>query len=231
MSIQADQKLHSLLNLNNIDHLSSDVLKEYCSKYPFSSIIQLLYTKQLKAKNDSEFNEQSKKTSLFFPFTPWYTFLLQNDFLVDNHLNVRREESDKKTEVQSESAFDEMSIPLEPYHTIDYFASQGINISHIDDKDEFGKKVKSFTAWLKTMKRLQPEQDNHTRKELESDPDFSVSDASDPETIVTEAMADVYVKQGLVEKAIEIYHKLSLQNPDNSRIFTDKILVLKEKKS
>jgi hypothetical protein len=47
---------------------------------------------------------------------------------------------------------------------------------------------------------------------------------------VTEAMAEVYLKQGLREKAIEVYDKLSLQNPLNSHIFADKISQIKENK-
>jgi hypothetical protein len=43
-------------------------------------------------------------------------------------------------------------------------------------------------------------------------------------------MAEVYLKQGLREKAIEVYDKLSLQNPPNSHIFADKISQIKENK-
>ena len=39
------------------------------------------------------------------------------------------------------------------YYTIDYFASQGIKVSQEENpKDKFGKQLKSFTDWLKTMK-------------------------------------------------------------------------------
>jgi len=41
-------------------------------------------------------------------------------------------------------------------------------------------------------------------------------------------MAEVYLKQGLAEKAIEIYQKLSLQNPANSHIFASRISSIKE---
>ena len=46
-------------------------------------------------------------------------------------------------------------LSFEPYHTVDYFASQGIKLSQEDNtKDKFGKQLKSFTEWLKSMKRL-----------------------------------------------------------------------------
>ena len=40
-------------------------------------------------------------------------------------------------------------------------------------------------------------------------------------------MAEVYLKQGLRDKAIEVYHKLSLQNPTNSGSFAAKIEQIK----
>lgn len=123
-------------------------------------------------------------------------------------------------------------IAFEPYHTVDYFASQGIKLGINEDKDELGQKVKSFTAWLKTMKNLQAQPKNtFAPKYLHEIEEKSSNWVNTNELIVTEAMAEVYLKQGLVEKAIEIYKKLSLQNPINSHIFTNLILALKENKS
>lgn len=123
----------------------------------------------------------------------------------------------------------EEPLAFEPYHTVDYFASQGIKLGVIEEKDELGQKVKSFTAWLKTMKNLQAQPENTVaRKDLHEIEDKSSVLGNKNELIVTEAMAEVYLKQGLGEKAIEIYKKLSLQNPSNSHIFADRILAIKE---
>jgi hypothetical protein len=45
--------------------------------------------------------------------------------------------------------------------------------------------------------------------------------------VVTETMADVWIKQGEIEKAIDIYNKLSLLNPSKSDYFAAKIRDLK----
>ena len=78
------------------------------------------------------------------------------------------------------------------------------------------------------MKRLQPEPENITIKDpaVISEDIKTTADLAEP--IVTEAMAEVYLKQGLAEKAIEIYQKLSLQNPANSHIFASRISLIKE---
>ena len=47
--------------------------------------------------------------------------------------------------------------PFEPLHTVDYFASQGIKITEEPvTNDKLGNQMKSFTAWLKSMKKLHP---------------------------------------------------------------------------
>ena len=45
--------------------------------------------------------------------------------------------------------------------------------------------------------------------------------------IITEAMAEVWAKQGNAQKAIELYTKLSLQEPAKSAYFAAKIEQLK----
>ena len=46
------------------------------------------------------------------------------------------------------------SLTFEPYHTVDDFASQGIKMATNEKpKDRFEQQLKSFTQWLKTIKR------------------------------------------------------------------------------
>ena len=43
---------------------------------------------------------------------------------------------------------------FEPMHMVDYFASQGIKLTEeVQTADKLGKQLKSFTEWLKTMKK------------------------------------------------------------------------------
>ena len=123
---------------------------------------------------------------------------------------------------------DEFEIPFEPLHTVDYFASQGIRLTEeaLND-DQLGKQVKSFTAWLKSMKKLHPgqlpEQNEVIEKLIQTSSEVSNKSAD----VLTEAMADVLLKQGKSQKAIEMYEKLSLLNPSKSAYFAAKIESLK----
>lgn len=121
------------------------------------------------------------------------------------------------------------ALTFEPFHTVDYFASQGIKLSQEEaGSGAFGKQLKSFTEWLKTMKRLPPPElsarlDRSSEKTVQNLAEGSVHDAD----IVTEAMAEVWIKQGKTEKALEVYNKLSLLNPSKKAYFAAKIDKLK----
>jgi hypothetical protein len=121
-------------------------------------------------------------------------------------------------------------VTFEPYHTVDYFASQGIRLSpHEATNDTLGKQLKSFTEWLKTMKRLPevpaPQQtDAASERNVEH---LAAHSLNTPE-VVTESMAEVWLKQGNRDKAIETYNKLSLRNPAKSAYFAAKIESLKK---
>lgn len=121
-------------------------------------------------------------------------------------------------------------LTFEPFHTVDYFASQGIRFKEEEKPvDNFGKQLKSFTDWLKTMKRLPVTEMGKTvevqaEKKVEQLAGQSIADRE----VITEAMAEVWEKQGNVFKAIEIYSKLSLLEPSKSPYFAAKIEELKK---
>lgn len=120
-------------------------------------------------------------------------------------------------------------LSFEPYHTVDYFASQGIKFKEEEKPlDKFGIQLKSFTSWLKTMKRLPVSEiaavvDGISEKKVEKLAEHSLEQRE----ILTEAMAEVWEKQGNNAKAIEIYSKLSLLEPSKSPYFAAKIERLK----
>lgn len=149
-------------------------------------------------------------------------------------------EKSAATEAADAGQEDRISIPppreethtdlsFEPYHTVDYFASQGINWKAEDRPDDtLGRQLKSFTDWLRSMKRLPAAEISKTP---ESGSEKKVAELAEhslqEDDVVTEAMAEVWIKQGRPEKAREIYRKLSLSEPSKSAYFAAKIEELK----
>jgi hypothetical protein len=121
-------------------------------------------------------------------------------------------------------------VLFEPYHTVDYFASQGIKLGKmdIDPKDKLDRQLKSFTEWLKTMKKLpQTSIDKLLAQNEESKVVADANHSIENKEVITEAMAEVFEKQGLREKAVDVYEKLSLQNPAKSAYFAARVEALK----
>ncbi len=114
---------------------------------------------------------------------------------------------------------------FEPFHTVDYFASQGIKPPSLDQpSDRFGQQLKSFTDWLKVMKRLPLAE---VTRQIPVDKEKQVAalahESLDEKQVWTEAMAEVWIKQGERQKAVRIYQQLSLLDPSKSAYFAAKI--------
>ncbi len=144
-----------------------------------------------------------------------------NTELVEEKLLTRQLASPIENQQKAEE------LLFEPLFASDYFASQGIKLSEaVQANDKLGKQLKSFTEWLKVMKKNNgnklPEQftvDNVVEK---------LAEKSNIESeVITETMAEVYLKQGKIDKANEILEKLSLLYPAKSVYFAAKIEQLK----
>ena len=254
MTQNAESLIKDIFNKNSFWEVNKEELIKMIEDCPYASVLRYFYTQKLKTLNDHQYLEALTHNSLFFNNKRWLYNLLndegeiefnnvindqkteenrnKNDIKieVDEIINIT-EEPKKDTETLNKTEEIKEDFSFEPYHTIDYFASQGIKLGQIDAADKLGQKVKSFTEWLKTMKKIQAEQENRISKQgqLPHDENLDFKDKDLGEMLViTEAMAEIYLKQGLVDKAIEVYNKLSLQNPHNSHIFANRIKAIKE---
>ena len=243
MAKETDFLVQSLFERESLNELTIDELKGMTESFPYSSMIHFLYSKKLKKSLDFRYKEAASHTSLFYNQPQWLHYLLSDDAEIGSFKSnqieisqsvIEEERADEEMVVEtSEKTFSEesLNIPIEPYHTVDYFASQGIKLSKEEQKDELYKKVQSFTAWLRTMKRMQPAPETITHKNIEEIFGNKLEETNqDKNEVYTEAMAEVYLKQGMREKAIEIYQKLSLQIPANHHTFAVKIQQIKENK-
>ena len=121
-------------------------------------------------------------------------------------------------------------LVFEPMHSVDYFASQGIEIGEEAKTEALVKPLRSFTGWIRSMKQIQPAKqkqmlDEQSEHIIRAKAEFS----NETEIVLTEAMALVYEKQGMVKKALDILEKLSLLDPAKKDIFAAKIQELKGK--
>jgi hypothetical protein len=143
----------------------------------------------------------------------------------------------QKDEILVETIQPEIAAPIqveteemlfEPLFATDYFASQGIKLSEaILQDDKLGKQLKSFTSWLKTMKKVHPDKLAPVNALVETAVQNQAAKSNIEEEILTEAMAEAFAQQGKNIRAMETYEKLSLLNPAKSAYFAAKIESLK----
>lgn len=204
----------ALTQLQNDLPLPAEQLAE---KFPFCGPLQWL--KQVP--DSSEWSEQTRQTAILYFSSPAALSKLAG-MSTDQSIT-------SSVDPNGPDALKEAPL-FEPYHTIDYFASQGIKAPVLDDpKDKFGQQLKSFTDWLKVMKRLPL---TEITKQIPVEQEKQVADLAhhslDEKQVWTEAMAEVWAKQGERQKAIRIYEKLSLLEPAKSAYFAAKIDALKQ---
>jgi hypothetical protein len=118
----------------------------------------------------------------------------------------------------------EDQLSFEPLYAVDYFASQGIKLKEeMLQKDQLGKQLKTFTQWLKTMKKVYVEENKELDESAEKEVVQKAVESNTGEEIITEAMASVLEQQGKTAKAVELYRKLCLLHPEKSPYFAAQI--------
>ncbi len=119
-------------------------------------------------------------------------------------------------------------LPFEqsgPMHTVDYFASQGIKVNwQTGAKDNLSSKMLSFTDWLRQVKQNEK---SGTVSQLEKKVAEDAVNSVRREEVVTEAMAEVLLRQGHRDQAIQLFLKLSFQIPEKSSYFATRIEQIK----
>lgn len=230
--------LQHIFGKDSLQEVPLEALQQLTEQHPFFGPGQFLLAKKLVETDPAACAMQVKKTALYFSNPGWLEYMLtgQNE----------EEDPDQPVQAEQEASFERAdnngpllkdllktlpesdTLELQAYHTIDYFASQGIQLRAEEEGDKLGKQLKSFTEWLKTMRRLPQASTVQLEKINEEAIYQQASNSLEEREIVTETMAEVLIKQQNTQKAIQIYNKLGLQYPSKKAYFAAKIQALKQ---
>ena len=164
------------------------------------------------------------------PLTEEQLMLAENEDINDDDIVMEEEIAPIKINIPNmgNQPIKENILAFEPMHLVDYFASQGIKLSdEVQTADKLGKQLKSFTEWLKTMKKIHVPATETSTGNADITVQTMAEKSNAEDEVLTEAMAEVLAQQGKAGKAIELYQKLSLLNPSKSAFFAAKIEQLK----
>ena len=235
-------------NIFNVYESETDrtaMLQQTVKEYPYFSLAHFFLIKET-ALDDAAHDTIASKTALHFN----NPFLLNEQLHKEKEQSIEPIEIKTNTEeivelaifpvndveettlIETAAALPEIKQPalneepmlFEPLYATDYFASQGIKLSQeTQPDDKLGKQLRSFTDWLKTMKKVNENKLPEGSEILDKSVQAMAEKSNKEEVVITETMAEVFLQQGKLHKAKEIYEKFSLLNPSKIAYFAAKI--------
>jgi tetratricopeptide (TPR) repeat protein len=233
-----------LCNKNAWDSDNLSALQNEANTFPYFGCLHFFLLKET-GKGDDSYASIAGKLALHFN-NPYHLHLKihQNDKETNNENQVKiagdlvglettaeilltKPNLERPASTEKPSEKDELIF--EPLFTSDYFASQGIKLSEeIKANDKLGNQLKTFTAWLKTIKSTNGNRLPETAV-IDKKVEQLAEKSNEGDEILTESMGEVYMQQGKYEQAEEIFKKLSLLYPAKSIYFANKFESLKDK--
>lgn len=133
----------------------------------------------------------------------------------------------------------ETTLTFQPLYTEDYFAYKKLKDPNTAETmtEQAQNEMKSFTDWLRQLKDSFADQtsrswyqqqmhklyDDEEPEVSETVEKMAISSITLNDDIVSETLAEIWIRQHQPEKAIHVYQKLSLLNPDKNAYFAQKI--------
>ena len=222
---------------SNLEAIETKELVQWVEKHPYSPSLQFLLAKKYDLDKSPLLLAQLQKTTSFFPSPiQIHQWLKMED---TDTISAPMEEklisliSDQLAQFKEPVTLDTVAYEMEltPLQK-DYFAAQGIEIDLSTlPQDKFTQQLRSFTAWLKVLKEKEDTPNTPELAEAQEKEITAIAEkANIMEEVVTEAMAEVWEKQGNSRKAIALYSKLSFIFPEKSVYFASRIEQLKKRK-
>lgn len=214
---------HPELIDNNILENLEDIIKEY----PYFNLARILYLKTLYSKNIERFRLELSKSTIYLPDKKQlFKYLNENTdlsslrkktenieeiFQGNDKLSTRHKEDDLL-------AFEVSDISISPAYHLENETKKLNTISYDENKDN--------QQLIDDFIRNTPRISKTVNKDI-SNPILLDKTELDDECM-TETLAKIYVKQKLYSKAILVYEKLSLKNPQKSVYFVNHMIEIKK---
>ncbi len=149
-------------------------------------------------------------------------------------LQIEETDETQDIEIKADREIEQSTLSEDPFELIendDVYKEENNNESvsggHFDIKEyddgSVNQKDDLISRFLEKKPRIRPKEPSG---EIE---DISQKSVEEDSNLLSETLIKVYIEQGLFEKAIESYRKLSLKYPEKNAYFASRIKILEEK--
>ena len=238
-------------NPQSINDTDIDMLLSIVAEYPYFTLAQILLAVGFDLTEDKRQNRQLRLASAMSPDRNALRLLLSESKdkketcdLPDEFGNESQQITDNRQTLEDvvipeidlsksqEELSRDMDLLEEKRKSLDelkYLIEQRI-IELEREKEEVAKEDKTLSK-TEIIDKFIAENPQISRPKQEFYNPMVVAQTSvvDKENIISETLATIYLNQGYVEKAISVYQKLSLKNPEKSVYFAELIEKAKNK--
>lgn len=226
-----------------LENTALEDLSLLVEKYPYCQTLHLIYQKRLQLEGDNNLYQSclartacyaSDAGILFY----WLTEISNAKKVLDTWTseNIEASLEQENSEGGTAALISESSIGGHAFagdHTFGYWLklaiSREINESETDisESEKNANQSKIIEEFLQKNPSL-----GSPKKELPKEKNVNLAEQSSHEnnSLMTETLAQIYLDQGLYNKAIKAYEILSLKNPQKSSFFAQRIAQIKELK-
>lgn len=215
--------LYRYINLD--ERISLDEVPElerFTSEYPWFAQAKLLVLKVYKDNDENNYLKYLNTCALYAADRKKLFSFMDS---VPRSEEIFQLENDK--EIERNISFPaEISLPddeLLQNYSPEYFSLDDYNTLEAQDKREISS-AELIDKFIRDNPRIIP----HEPEDSACDDVFA---GLSPEDMVSETLAGIYAEQGIYDKAIECYEKLSLQDPGKSIYFAGLIDNVKNRKT
>lgn len=220
-----------ILNPEKLNRNTLYELRLIVGKYPYFDVARLLMLKNLYILHDIEFGKEMRKAAMYLK-SRWPLFELMAGYGVVEKMDDVPADIPVDRTMSLIDAFlstlpgDSFSLEAEGAAAVDYLST------YLKDSEPLQESVPALRGQDLIDDFLAADNERITLdlgKDAEPlEPKLPAEDTAVEPSFFTETLANIYIKQGKYDKALEIIKRLYLEFPNKNRYFADQIRFLEK---
>ena len=239
-------------NKDQINDRELEVIYKLSVRYPYSSFCHFFLYSVLKKQNRTGVENVLKKTAIRFHDRSILKKLSENSMVKQNTkekievTNIDEIENKEQEKVLNENVYSNIindNIIQEITETKDQDQKEK-KVEKLPEMAKLNQLPKPFEDWLfkhplkktkreitvdEILKSLENRKNQQNKTSFFSARDAAKKSLETNDDLDTETLAEIHIQQGNYPKAIEIYQKLILLNPEKKLLFASRIEYIKQK--